>query len=97
LHLKAQPVDLFSADQKYFIMSSSTNTVQAHNKEKKEREKGKGKMKEEGKNLILLKIKVNLESLNIISDVLGSSQDFLCFYLSVNSLSDMFSFQSQAI
>lgn len=47
LHLRTQPVDLFNADQKHFIMSSSTNTVQAHNlkrkKEKKRKEKGKQK------------------------------------------------------
>lgn len=49
LHLRTQPVDLFSADQKCFIMSSSTNTVQAHNKEKREREREreKGKKKRE--------------------------------------------------
>lgn len=87
-------------------MSWSTNNVQEHNKEERgdgegegkgegdregDREgEGKIKSKEEGKSLILLKTKVNLESLKIISDILGSSQDFLCFYLSGNSLSKMF-------
>lgn len=51
----------------------------------------------EVKNLVLLKIKVNLESQKITSDVLGSSQDFLCFCVSGNSLSDTFALQPQAI
>lgn len=45
LHLRTQPVDLFSADQKQFTMSSSTNTVRAHNNKKKER----GRKREKGR------------------------------------------------
>lgn len=53
LHLRTQPLDLFSVDEKCFIMSSSTNTLQEHNKETKWKGKwkgeGKGKGKGEGK------------------------------------------------